>query len=371
MKIALCTEVLYPLYGVERRVYEFAMRLPKYGIDVEVLTSTKSSYFKRLKIIQVSHCTITNPPKRNYAFCLGYMFNLFRQLMRRDYDLVHAEGHLSLIPCSLAAAMRKKPSIATIHDLYLAEWGSMYKSAASFAGLPFELASAKMPYDRVLTVNSSLKAKMKNTLKISEDKVQILHSGIDTDYIKSVKESTSDRSIAYIGRLVPQKNVDVLIKAYAALPKEMQRAHQLKIIGEGSERPKLEALTRSLGIEVKFTGKIERHQDVLKELKKSSLFVLPSRRESFGITILEAMCCGVPVISTCTEGPSDHVMNGETGFLVRTQEEMAGKMQLILSDKNLQKRLSKNGKDYAENHDWEKITKNVAGVYRKVYESKH
>ena len=371
MKVVLCTEILYPLYGVERRVYEFARRLPKYGIEVEVLTSTKPDVFKKLTIIQVSHATITNPPKRNYAFCIGYMFNLFRQLARRDYDLAHAEGHLSLIPVSLAASMRKKPSVATIHDLYLNEWGSMYKSSASLAGLPFELASCKMPFDRILTVNSSLKKKMTGSLRIPERKVDILHSGIDAEYIKSIKQNGSDGSIAYVGRLVPQKSVDMLIRAYAALPDNIRKKHELKIIGEGSERSKLESLAKSLGVQVNFTGKIERHEDVLKELKKSSLFVLPSRRESFGITILEAMCSGVPVISTATEGPADHVKNGETGFLIANEKEMSARMEEILTNNSLQKSLSKNGKEYAQLHDWEKITKNVAEVYRKVYESRH
>ena len=371
MKIALCTEILYPLYGVERRVYEFARRLPKYGFDVEVLTSTQRSHFKRLKIIQVSRCTITNPPKRNYAFCANYMFSLFRQLMKRNYDLVNAEGHLSLIPCSAAAALRKKVSIATIHDLYLSEWGSMYKSAASMAGLPFEAVSCRMPFDHVLTVNSSLKEKMSSVLKISGRKVEILHSGIDTGYIDSVKENGNDGSVVYVGRLVPQKGIEMLIRSYAALPENIRKSHELKIIGEGSERGRLESLAKSLGISVNFTGKIEKHEDVLKELKKASLFVLPSVRESFGITILEAMCCGVPVISTRTEGPSDHIRDGETGFLVGDGSGMAEKMELVLSSSVLRKKLSRNGREYAAKHDWENITKNVAGVYKKVYERKH
>lgn len=174
----------------------------------------------------------------------------------------------------------------------------------------------------------------------------------------------------YVGRLVPQKNVDMLIRAYAALPDNIKKKYELKIIGEGSEMQKLESLAKSLGIRVNFTGKIEGHEDVLKELKKSSLFVLPSRRESFGITILEAMCSGVPVISTATEGPSDHIKNRKTGFLVSNEKEMTRRVEEVLSSSSLQKSLSKNGKRYAERHDWENITKNVAAVYRKVYESR-
>lgn len=372
MKVALCTEILYPLYGVERRVYEFGRRLHKYGIDVDIYTSTSRKQFRNLPVVQVSHQTITTPPKRNYAFCVDYIFNLFRQLMKQDYDLVHAEGHLSLIPCSLAAALRKKPSVATIHDLYLAEWRKMFKSAASFVGVPFEVLSCKMPFDRILTVNSSLKGKMKGILHINEKRVQILHSGIDTKYIKSVRGEKKDHSIVYIGRLAPQKNVDMLLKAYALLPKELRSRHQLKIIGEGIERRKLELIANDLGIDANFTGKIEKHEDVLKELKAASLFVLPSRRESFGITILEAMCSGVPVLSTNTEGPSDHIANGKTGFLIgiNDSKDLANKMCLVLSNRNLQNTLSKNGFDYAQQHDWDNITKNVAAVYKKVYESK-
>ena len=373
MKVALCTEILYPLYGVERRVYELGKRLPHYGIDVDIYTSTGRQHFKKLNIIKVSHTTITNPPKRNYAFCIDYTFNLFRQLIKRDYDLVHAEGHMSLIPCSAAAMLRKKPSVATVHDLYLTEWRKMYKSVASFAGVPFELLSCKMPFDRMLTVNSSIREKMIKILKMKKEKIQILHSGIDTEYIESIKCKETDGSIVYIGRLAPQKNIGTLIKAYANLPLSLRKNHQLKIIGEGSERSALESLAKNLGVEVNFTGKIERHGDVLRELKASALFVLPSQRESFGITILEAMMSGVPVISTATEGPKDHIKNGVTGFLVDIGDYkgLGEKMSGLLTDKKLYNNLSKNGIQYARRHDWESIAKNVASVYKKVYESKH
>ncbi len=121
--------------------------------------------------------------------------------MKRDYDLVHAEGLLSLVPCSLAAAMRKKPSVATIHDLYLTDWRKMYKSLASFAGVPFEVLSCKMPFDHILTVNSSLKGKMSGILKIDQKKIEILHrkARLRDELGKKAKEQSRDFTI--------QKNV--------------------------------------------------------------------------------------------------------------------------------------------------------------------
>ena len=87
LKVALCTETLYPLFGVERRVYEMARRLPKYGFDVTVYTSSSKKYFPDLNIKQISKPTIIEPPKRNYAFAMNFYHNLFKNLIKNDYDI--------------------------------------------------------------------------------------------------------------------------------------------------------------------------------------------------------------------------------------------------------------------------------------------
>jgi hypothetical protein len=83
MNSALCTEVLYPLYGVERRVYEMAVRLPKYGFDTEIFTSSSARHFPTVKVNQVSDPTITIPPKRNYRACAAYVSSLYSTLRKR------------------------------------------------------------------------------------------------------------------------------------------------------------------------------------------------------------------------------------------------------------------------------------------------
>jgi len=100
----------------------------------------------------------------------------------------------------------------------------------------------------------------------------------------------------------------------------MKKEFSLKIIGEGKEKEKLEKLAKSLGIDVKFTGKLEKHEDVVKAIKEAFVFVLPSKRESFGITVLEAMACRTPVIATETEGPRDYIENDKDGFLTKIND---------------------------------------------------
>ena len=102
MKIALCTETVWPVYGVEKRVVEMARRLDKYGYDPVIYSSSSPKNLPDLDMVQVSGPTIVKPPQRSYTACLSFWKNLFGQLCKNSIDLIDANGHLSLIPCSLA-----------------------------------------------------------------------------------------------------------------------------------------------------------------------------------------------------------------------------------------------------------------------------
>jgi len=366
MKIALCTEILYPIYGVEKRVYEMAKRLPKYGFDVTVYTSSSPKELPDIAIKHVSHTTITRPPKRNYIYCMEYMLNLYKELLKDDYDIIDANGHLALMPCSLAAMSRRKPVVATIHDLYLNQWLRMYNGFGAVFGLPFELLFCKMPYDKVLTLNSSLKRRMINMMGMEKKKIEVVPSGIDVSYIDKVRCGRKGKNtVLYVGRLVPQKGVDVLLRAFSRIVDA-----ELRIVGSGSELPKLKGLAEALGIanRVEFLGSLKNHDSVIREMKKATAVILPSVRECFGIVPLEAMCCRTAVISTETEGPRDYIKDGENGSLVGINNinELSVKIKNVLHDKKIRKTFEKNGRKTAELYDWDKIVKRMAEVYEAV-----
>lgn len=364
MKVALCTEILYPLYGVEKRVYEMAKRLPHYGVEVDLFTSTPQRSLPDVNIIQVSKPTITNPPKRNYTFCLNYWAGIFRRVGASRYDLIDANGHLSLLPCSAAGVLSRKPVVATIHDLYLSEWSAMYSGKASPFGLAMEVLSAKLPFEKILTMNTSLKRKLIEQLRVPHEKVGIIPSGIDLRYLQRVKAGKKRERVIYVGRLAPQKNVSLLLRALHHVP-----SLTLDVIGEGEERTSLEELAAQLGVadRVVFHGKIDDHEKIMKMVKESLIFALPSKRESFGITVLEAMACGTAVVSTNTEGPRDRIISGSNGFLSAFNERDFGKkMQAVASNRALRKRLEKNGLETAAEYDWENIVARIAAVYEEV-----
>lgn len=339
-----------------------ARRLPKYGFDVTVYTSSSPVYTPELDVVQVSHPTIIRPPKRNYAACLSYWVSLYRKLLKNNYDVIDANGHMSLVPCSLASKRTGKPVIATIHDLYFGDWRQMQNGLGGFLGLPFELMSAKMPFDKVITLNTTVKDKMKDILKMRN--ADVIPSGIDTKEIDGVRGvEKRDNKILYAGRLVPQKNVDLLIRAFGTL-----EGAELEIIGEGSEKKRLERLADSLGAgkKIKFLHPYKSHGDLIKSIKSATMLVLPSKRENFGIVPLESMRCGTAVISTKTDGPKDYIQNGVNGFLTETgdETELANKIQLLLNDEKLRKKFERNGRRTSESYDWDTIVRRIGKEYK-------
>ena len=140
---------------------------------------------------------------------------------------------------------------------------------------------------------------------------------------------------------------------------------KLLMIGDGPERQKVEELARELGIfhDIRFLGKQEQISEIL---SISDLFILPSATESFGLSALEAMACGVPVISTNAGGLPEINLQGKTGYLsnVGDVEDMSGNALLILRDDEQLKHFKKEA--IAQARRFEK--QHIIPLYEKLYE---
>jgi glycosyltransferase involved in cell wall biosynthesis len=201
-------------------------------------------------------------------------------------------------------------------------------------------------------------------------KIQCIYTGISPDLF--AVESKPGEYIAFLGRLdIYMKGLDILLEAFSRI-KDSEVC--LKIAGSGPEKniSGLKEIVKRLKLEnrVEFLGRIS-DEDKKTFLSKSYFTVMPSRFEGWGISAIESSSCGKAVIGTRIPGLRDAIHDGETGILVESGDvrDLSSAMARLLDDEKLRTELGKNGKIWALNFGWEKITEKQEGFYKEVLES--
>ena len=163
------------------------------------------------------------------------------------------------------------------------------------------------------------------------------------------------------------KHIDTLIKAIHLLKEQISIVKCL-VIGEGPEKKRLEVLVQKLNLKknIKFLDFLENHDDVYALMKSSKVFVLPSTREGFGIVVIEANACGIPVITIDHQNNAarDLIEEGKNGFVCQLDEnEIAKKIMRILENSSGRK-MKKVCMGLAKKYDWDKIVDEIEEVYK-------
>ena len=224
--------------------------------------------------------------------------------------------------------------------------------------------------DSIIAVSKHVGDDLVKNSRINEKLIHIINNPIDIDRInylsnEDVAEEFFNEDapiILAVGRLSKEKGFEYLLKAFSLL-KERSNA-RLVILGEGKEEANLKKLRKELGIDkqVLFLGFKD---NPYKYMKRSTIYVLSSLYEAFPMVLLEAMACGIPVISTiykpCTNEIIEHKKNG---LLVAVADEkaLAESMLRLLDDDGLRRSLSKEAKKKVLNYSVEKITKQYKAV---------
>lgn len=174
--------------------------------------------------------------------------------------------------------------------------------------------------DRIVAITDALRRFTVEQVGVPAAKVQTIHYGLDdlpAAWGENPPDDVQGRILLSTSRLVRQKGIDVAIRALAELPDAT-----LVVLGEGPERPALEALARELGVaeRVHLPGRVP---DVAAWLRRASVYVHPARWEGFGLGVLEAMLAGLPVVASNVSSLPELVANGETGLLVPPDDPSA------------------------------------------------
>jgi len=357
--------------------YELARRLKARGHEVCVLT------FGKPKKEGVDKIIVIRTP-RSRVFVKRYFDLLLLALkVAPKYDIIYAQDPVSIgLPAAIAKKLSKKPLVTKIVGDFAWEisfqkgWTSIYiedfqksKKALITRFLCYAEKFVAKTSDEIVVPCNYLK-KLIVGWGIPSEKITVIPNAIDLQsYVNNggvVKESlglSNFRVILTVGRLVPWKGVDVLIKIMPEIRKAIPKI-LLVIIGDGPEMPKLRKLARAYGVadSVIFTGRLERNL-VQKYMKSSDVFVIFSKYEGMSHTILEAMACGTPVIASNVCGNPEIIKDSVNGFLVNNLNELKEKILSILSHPENMEKIRQNALDTLKQYSWKRHLNELEEVF--------
>jgi len=230
--------------------------------------------------------------------------------------------------------------------------------------------------DRIIAIAKGVKRDLLDFLSLHSEKVSVVYNAIDIAAIDRLKREEVSHPwfqddipvLLACGRLAFPKNYPLLLKAFTKVQRYIKA--KLLILGEGEEKGSLENLVRELRIKdnVIFLGF---QRNPYKFMAKSHVFILSSSREGFPNVLIEAMACGLPVISTrCPSGPDEIITNEVNGMLVPVGnvDALATAIIRLLKDDQLRRRLSEAGRRRAQDFRAEKMMAEYERVFLEVME---
>ena len=251
-------------------------------------------------------------------------------------------------------------------------WRWFYKTAYPAR---FLLRSA----DAVLTCSENTKHDLTRMLHLSSENVHVIGGGVEDRFLPNSQVPETfrttyhlpERFLLYVGRQDPYKGLSYLVQAYALLPESIRKNYQIVIAGKTDPRyiGIVHQLIHERQLEQSFCFlDYLPDKDLPLLYAAATLLVHPSLYEGFGLTPLEAMACGTPVIYANTSSLSELV--GDAGFAVApgSSEILATGIRALLSDEKLRKDFSQKGLEHIAQYTWEKVALKVVKVYRHVLE---
>lgn len=398
MKIAFVYDAVYPWVkgGAEMRNHELGKRLSARGQEVHIFGV---KWWEGEDIIEYENMTLHGVCKarnlyvngrRSISEALVFAINLFPELRREKFDLIDVSvfPYFSCFTVKAISVLKKSPAVYTWHEVWDDYWYE-YMGKAGFFGKVIEKAVSKIS-DKNIAVSDWTKKRLE-TLGVPEEKITVIPNGIDLKWISEIESEGGLTSVGldgkiydviFAGRLIKEKNVDVLLKAVSLLKVDFPDI-RCCIVGDGPEKAALVELAKNMEVcgNVEFAG-FQEYRALIGKIKASKVLVLPSSREGFGMVVIEAFACGVPVVTVrerynAAQGLVD---DGVDGFVVELGDrEIAAGIEKVIKEKGIKniikeeayyKRLSGMSLYKAVEYNWDEIVGKICSVYEDRIEEK-
>ncbi len=344
MKIAQVCHRFYPnTGGIEKHVYEISKRLAR-KFEVDIISADKNGLleFEVIDNIRVFRFKSFHPSNAYY-----FSPNIYLFLKNNNYDVVHIHNYHAFP--AFFASFACDNFVFTPH--YHGKGSSLLRNILN---QPYKLIAKKI-FEKagvVICVSEYEKNLVSKNFNIKKDKIYVIPNGIDFEMIKRARKFDCEDFVLYVGRLEKYKNLDILIKSMKYLTN-----YKLYIVGEGNYKYYLEKLVNNLNLNKKviFLGKISEEKK-FSLMKSCSVFVNLSDIEAFGITVLEALACGAPVVVNNRGALSEFAKKFKFVYAISnvSPKELAKSIQNI-SNIPIKINLS--------SYDWNYIVKKLEKVY--------
>ncbi len=285
---------------------------------------------------------------------MSYLINAYKigkdVIKKEEIDLIHS--HYAFPQGCVGGLLRNKFSIPHILTLHGSD-ALILKNTT--IGKYFFKYSVKNS-DKIICVSNYIKNQLNDKIK---DKAVVIYNGINREHLYY---ESDDNFGLFVGAFVPQKGVDILIKAIEDID------FNFKLIGDGKLYKKIENyIVNNKLTHIQLLGK-KSFNETASFMRKCSFLIVPSRSEGFGLVAVEAMACSKPVIASDVGGLKEVVIDGYNGLLFKKEDiiDLKEKIQKLIDDKDLRKTLGKNGEKFSKKFSWKKCAKDVKELYENL-----
>jgi glycosyltransferase involved in cell wall biosynthesis len=368
--------------GAERLLVDIAHEIDRKRFTMSVYTLFRHprTYAGALKDLGIAETCLELRGRGDILWGIARLPALLR---REGADVVHTHLFSANIIGRLAARAVRLPVVSSLHDADyepavlqgnpgLTPWKQGLLQHA-------DRLAAWVSRANLVAVSEYVADSARRRLVLGASRVEVVYNGVDTsifhpnvkDERRRVREalglSASTRVVISIGRMIPTKGQGTLLEAVRLLLDRAIDVHVL-LAGEGQWRSRYEALARDLGLQGRaiFLGD---RADIPVLIGAADVLALPSLHEGFGLALIEALACGVPVVASRTGPMPELVRDGETGLLIDagSATELAASLAVILLDDDRRRRMGAVGReDAVARFSLPRMVRQLEAVYERV-----
>lgn len=368
LSIGIVIESLHMHGGVERRTSELVRHLISAGHEVDIYanrwdeSTLEGVGFHRIPMLKLGR---SMKPLSFARFCSAL-------IPKSKHDIIHTQTRIFRYDvATLGVGCHRAYLDAVCIDPETAPDKGFHRAVLRIESemLGPEKFAAK---NRIIVNSNMCKQELMERYSVPEASIHVVHNGVDHEAFspdirmnlraearKSLGLSQDDIAVLYVGAGFHRKGLDTLIEAIGQLDKQFK----LLIVGKGN-RDAYNDSAHGLGIadQLIWAGQSD---DVTRHYAAADVFVLPTRYDPFANSTLEALACGVPVITTTSNGVSEILRDGIDGFIVErdSPQDIAERLLALADDENLRERIGSAGHKAVEPYTWQRTAEQTMAVY--------